>query len=738
MDRPHAQLLLEQMLGPAAQFRAGQWEAIDLAANQRRRLLVVQRTGWGKSVVYFLAAKILRDAGAGPALLISPLLSLMRNQILASQKLGIRAVTIHSENAHEWDSVEAALRENAADLLMISPERLANRDFLDKLLPLVSGHIGLFIVDEAHCISDWGHDFRPDYRRIVRVLRLLPAGIPVLCTTATANNRVVRDIETQIPGLHVLRGPLVRTSLKLYTLKLDTQAERMAWLAHFLPQLPGNGIVYTLTVQDARRVAEWLKSRGINARAYHADLDGGERIAVENQLLQNELKALVATVALGMGFDKPDLGFVIHFQRPGSVVAYYQQVGRAGRAVDSAFGILLSGQEDDEIQEYFITTAFPPLEVIEGVLKVLGPGGAMTLEDLGAHLNYTRGAMEKALRLLEVEGAVEHNKAGYSRTANRWRPDVARFARVTQHRRDELAEIKRYVEHSGCLMEFLSRALDDPAAARCGKCMNCCGKTQRQPVPSELVQEVVSFLRGDSLVLTPRLRWPKPLLPDLEHALPQGLERFESGKPKVMIPENLRAAAGRVLCVYGDSGWGGEVARGKYEAGRFGDDLIRAATRLVKEQWQPDPAPEWVTCIPSERHSELVRDLAQRMATELGLPFMPSLRKCHSTAPQKEMQNSPMQVRNLLKAFEVIDAGARLHGSTDAAQPKAHRFIERLRHLGAGQPAPSVVLPPRPVLLVDDMVDSGWTLTLAATLLRIHGSGPVYPFALAKASARGG
>ena len=366
----------------------------------------------------------------------------------------------------------------------------------------------MFVVDEAHCISDWGHDFRPDYRRIVRILRLLPPKVPVLCTTATANDRVVQDIESQIANLHILRGPLVRRSLKLFNIKLDGQADRLAWLAHFLPQLPGSGIIYTLTVQDARRAAAWLQQQGIAARPYHADLEAHERIEAEQQLLSNEVKALVATVALGMGFDKPDLGFVIHFQRPGSVVAYYQQVGRAGRAVDSAFGILLSGREDDEIQEYFINSAFPPLEVMTGVLEVLGKAGTLTLDQIGAELNHGRGAMEKALKLLEVEGAVEHDQAGYTRTANPWRPDTARFEQVTRRRYAELAEIKRYVEHPGCLMEFLARALDDPAAAPCGKCMNCSGQTQRRAAPPELVQAAVDFLRHDALVLEPRTAGP--------------------------------------------------------------------------------------------------------------------------------------------------------------------------------------------------------------------------------------
>jgi ATP-dependent DNA helicase RecQ len=711
VDRESALILLRQMLGPRAEFREGQWEAIGLVANQGRRVLVVQRTGWGKSVVYFLAAKILRDAGAGPALLISPLLSLMRNQILAAEKLGIRAKTLHSENVHEWEEVQKALGANEADVLLISPERLANQKFLQELLPLIQGKIGMFVVDEAHCISDWGHDFRPDYRRIVRILRLLPAGVPVLCTTATANDRVVKDIETQIPKLHILRGPLVRRSLKLFNIKLDDQAERMAWLAHFLPKLQGNGIIYTLTIQDARRVAAFLKQQGIVARAYHADLEGGERIGAERLLLENDVKALVATVALGMGFDKPDLGFVIHFQRPGSVVAYYQQVGRAGRAVDSAYGVLLSGREDDEIQDYFIRTAFPPAKILEEVVRELAKSNGMTVEELSGELNYPYTTLEKALKLLEVDGAVEREGSKYLRTANRWKPDVARAERVTQHRLDELAEIKGYVEHTGCLMEFLSRALDDPTAAPCGKCMNCTGKTQRNSPPQELVQAAVNFLRSDTLILEPRLKWPKPVVEEIAKAWPAAVEFFDTGKPKAMMPKALCAEEGRALCVYGDAGWGEAVAHGKYEVGGFSETLITASAELIQRIWKPTPAPEWVTAIPSQRHSELVREFAERLAEKLGLPFLPALHKRGQTPPQKEMQNSAMQVRNLLRAFDIV-------GVTSA--PKGFK------------------IPTGPVLLVDDVVDSRWTLTWTAVLLRQHGSGPVYPFALAKASLRGG
>ena len=704
MNRSQSELLLKQMLGPDAIFREGQWEAIDWIANERKRMLVVQRTGWGKSVVYFLATKILRDAGAGPTLLISPLLALMRNQIAMAERLGIRAHTIHSQNFEEWPQVEADLNANCCDVLLISPERLGNSEFFQRLLPLMQGRIGLFVVDEAHCISDWGHDFRPDYRRIVRVLSLLPPGVPILCTTATANNRVVEDVLAQIPNLQVLRGPLTRQSLKLFNIQLSDQAARLAWLAHFLPQLPGSGIVYCLTIRDTKRVAAWLQRKGITARAYHADLDAEERIRAEQMLIANELKALVATVALGMGFDKPDLGFVVHFQRPGSVVAYYQQVGRAGRAVGNAFGILLSGREDDEIQDYFIRSAFPSAHVMLEVLRALEGVDGFTIDELGSVLNYSRGMLEKALKLLEVDEAVRRERNVFVRTSNPWTPDMLRAEQVTRHRLEELEQIQRYVAHTGCLMEFLARALDDPNPTRCGKCMNCAGRTTRQQPPALLLREAVEFLRGDVIVLEQRTRWPGPALGEMRAAMPYAVGTVKKGGgPSIVIPAALRAQEGRALCLYGDAGWGRKVAAGKYEAGTFCDALVEASAKLIREKWNPQPAPEWITAVPSRSRPELVNHFAAQLAARLGLPFSPLIHKLRETKPQKEMQNSVIQVRNLLTAFEVT-----------------------------GQP------PATPVILVDDLVDSRWTMTMLAVLLQERGCGPVYPFALAQATPQNG
>jgi ATP-dependent DNA helicase RecQ len=699
MNRAEAESLLREMLGADKSFRAGQWEAIETAAMRKQRVFVLQRTGWGKSIVYFIATKILRDGGSGPALLISPLLALMRNQIEAARNIGLRPVTIHSENRDEWEAAQAALMQNECDILLISPERLANAEFLRAVLPRFQNSIGLFIVDEAHCISDWGHDFRPDYRRIVRVLERLPPSVPVVCTTATANNRVVQDVVAQIRNLQVQRGPLTRASLKLFNIKLSDQSERLAWLAQFVPRLPGSGIIYCLTISDTRRAAAWLLQNGIAAREYHSDVESQDKLESERMLLANECKALVATVALGMGFDKPDLGFVIHFQRPGSVIAYYQQVGRAGRAVDEAYGILLSGREDDEIQDYFIRSAFPPAETMLQVLGELGSGAGASINELMGRLNCRRGVIDKALKLLEVDGAVTRYKNTYVRTPNAWTPDLLRSEQVTANRRAELEEIKRYVDHTGCLMEFLARALDDPAPARCGKCMNCTGRTKRQSAPADLVRSAIEFLRGDTVIIDPRKQWPGATLIQIQRAMPEAIGLSKEGKAKTTIPDHLRLEEGRALCIYGDAGWGRVVAEGKYEAQHFSDQLVEAAAKIIRNRWQPQPAPEWITCVPSKRKPLLVRNFAQALARRLNIPFRAAIEKIRETEPQKRMENSAQQVRNLLEAFS----------------------IER-------------DILTAPVILVDDVIDSGWTLTMVGALLRINGSGLVFPFALARAT----
>ncbi|MDT8898314.1 MAG: RecQ family ATP-dependent DNA helicase [Thermanaerothrix sp.] len=677
---------LHQMLGDGAEFRPGQWEAIEKVAIHKQRALVVQPTGWGKSLVYFIATRLLRDEGKGLTLLVSPLLSLMRNQIAMAKRIGIRAYTINSNNEEEWPSVERALWQDACDVLLIAPERLANHKFQNLLTNVIRGRIGLFVVDEAHCISDWGHDFRPDYRRIVRILKALPPNVPVLGTTATANDRVLTDIREQLgEDLLILRGPLARKSLYLQNIVLHNQSERLAWLAENLPRLPGSGIVYCLTVPDTEQVAAWLKSQGIAAEAYHSRSEKREEL--EQRFLRNEIKVLVATVALGMGFDKSDVGFVIHYQRPGSPIAYYQQIGRAGRSLDHAYCILLTGDEDEDIQDYFIESAFPPVHVFNQVHQTLAQNSGLSLNQLMAKINVSKGMLEKTLKILEVEGHIGrlngHNSSYFARSQT-LNLDTERIERITQLRRHEQTQMREYIYHQGCLMAFLQQALDDPYAEPCGHCAQCRGEGLPTSVSTDLVLKAEDFLKHEIILLPPRKQLPPGLVPDLS-----------------FLSSSYQNATGRALCRYGRVGWGRLVRSGKYEEGRFADELVEAAAQLIKEVWNPNPFPQWVTAIPSRRRPHLVPDFAQRLAQRLGLPFYPVLERIADAPPQKDMQNNYMQAKNVLNTIKI-----------------------------------SGKVLPGPVLLVDDVFDSGWTMTIAGYLLRKNGSGIVYPFALAQATAR--
>jgi ATP-dependent DNA helicase RecQ len=680
--------LLRELAGPDAVFREHQLDAVTDLVAHRRRVLCVQRTGWGKSAVYFLATALLRRQGAGPTVLISPLLALMRNQIEAAERLGIRAVTVNSTNRDEWDAVRDRLDADDVDLLLISPERLNNVQFRERMLPLFIERVGLLVVDEAHCVSDWGHDFRPDYRRIRDVLAALPPDVAVLGTTATANDRVVADVSEQFKvgsdaaHLTVYRGPLARASLRLEVVKLPGAAERLAWLATWLPRFDGSGIVYCLTKRDTDTVAEWLNSRGISAIAYSGEVTDEERVQAEGRLQRNEVKAVVATSALGMGYDKPDLGFVVHFQAPSSAIAYYQQVGRAGRGVDEAHVVLLRGHEDRAIQDFFIETAFPSKELVEEVLDLVAGGrGPVTIPSLQADVNLGRGRLEALLKVLDVEGAVAREGSGWVRTGAPWTYDEQRYSEVTAMRRAEQAAMFAYGEDGRCLMQALRCELDDPQAEPCGRCAVCAGPRFDAPVDATLAREAYALVRSRPIVLTVRRQTPRT-----------------ADEPGRKIPPEVQLEDGRALARAGDGGWDGLVRQGR-TAGRFDDELVTASADLVR-RWRPDPAPAWVTAVPSRRSGDLVPDFAARLAAALGLPFVPVLERVGDNPPQREMANSAQQVANVRSEFRVT-----------------------------GSP------PDGAVLLVDDVRYSGWTLAMVGGQLRMKGAGPVHPLVLSLAGA---
>ena len=667
-----------------ATFRDGQEDAIRHIVAGKGRLLVVQKTGWGKSFVYFIATKLLREAGSGPALLISPLLSLMRNQVQAARRMGLNAEAIHSENPTDHARIEAAFLNDQVDILLITPERFANQRFSTHVLGPVAGTISLLVIDEAHCISDWGHDFRPHYRLLERIVKTLPPNLRLLATTATANNRVMKDLVSVLgPKLEVSRGNLNRRSLTLQSISMPSQAERLAWLAEKLTTLDGNGIIYTLTVRDANRVAEWLKSRGLNVEAYTGDT-GLRREALEQALLNNEVKALVGTTALGMGFDKPNLAFVIHYQSPGSVVHYYQQVGRAGRALDSAYGILLSGDEEANITDWFIDAAFPTRREVDDVIEALEaePEG-LSVPGLLAQLNINKGRIEKTIDLLALESPAPIAKEGskWQLTASTLNESFwQRADRLTGLRRDEQQQMQDYVNLPfGEHMAFLIEALDGDSTGISPPSLPQLSRN----VDAALVREAVAFLRRTSLPFEPRKKWPDGGMPNY------GV--------KGMISAGHQSQPGKALCVWGDAGWGSLVRLGKYHDGKFAEDLVEACVKMIRE-WGPLPKPIWVTCVPSLRHPDLVPNFSKRLAAALGLPFHLVIEKTDDRPEQKTMANSTQQARN-------IDGSLALNGHP---------------------------VPHGPVILVDDMVDSRWTLTVAAWLLRKSGSGEVWPMALSQ------
>ncbi|HEY4279916.1 MAG TPA: DEAD/DEAH box helicase [Conexibacter sp.] len=713
---------------PDAGFRDGQLEAIRDVVEDRARVLCVQRTGWGKSAVYFVATALLREQGAGPTLIVSPLLALMRNQIAGAERLGLRAHTINSTNRDEWDGIRTALAAGETDLLLISPERLNNPRFRDELLPLFAASVGLLVIDEAHCISDWGHDFRPDYRRVKEMLDALPAGVAVLGTTATANDRVVRDVMDQLgvgageqqagsgadvdggapsaapgaaaPGgapLRSYRGPLGRNSLRLEALELPRPAERLAWLVEQLPQLPGSGIVYTLTKRDAEQVASFLVANGISALAYSGEQPTEERIAAEERLLRNDVKALVATSALGMGYDKADLEFVVHYQAPGSVVSYYQQVGRAGRGVEHAEVVLLRGSEDRRIQDFFIEQAFPAQEKVAAVLAELQAAGDVgegrTTRELMAVVNLGAGRIEAMLKILDVEGAVRRDGTRWSAVpGSDWRYDGARYAQITALRRAEQEAMAAFGTDGRCLMRTLQEELDDPDPADCGRCSVCAGPRYATPPSPRLVEQAQRHLRSRPLVLEQRKMAPDPA----------GTMR--------KIPAGALIEPGWALARIGDGGWWPAIERG-LRAGRLDDELAVALADAIRgggagasngsatAALSASAGVDWVASVPSVAAGAIVEQLAEQVARQLGVPRLRLLERREQRPPQREMANAAQQAANVRGAFAVVQAP-----------------------------------PPGVGVLVDDRRLSGFTLAMTGGQLRTAGASAIVPVALATLS----
>jgi len=681
--------ILKELYGEYANFREGQYEAIE-ATLTNKRTLVVQKTGWGKSLVYFIATKLNRRKGNGVTLIISPLLVLMENQIEAANKLGLNCGVLNStiKGKEAREEIITNLVQNQYDLFFITPESL----FKAEVQNIIGGlEIGLFVIDECHCISDWGHDFRLDYSNLYKIIELLPRNVSVLGTTATANDRVVNDLKQQFGDqVFVSRGPLTRQSLHIEILKLESAASRYAWMKKNIPILPGSGIIYCLTRRDCENLTNYLTENGIEAMPYYSDAMRDEQNSIaEKRLMENKIKVLVATVKLGMGYDKPDISFIIHYQQPGSVVSYYQQIGRAGRSIPNAYCYLMTGQEDDSILNYFIENAFPTEEQAQIIVRTLEKNDGLTIAELEQYCNLKRSKVSQFLTFLENEGYVYKERSKYYRSATAYSYNGNHYDQIKQMKYHEKALMKDYIQTQECLSKYVVNALDDLDATHCGKCYNCTGNyiiNWLLPPTAEEIHDVQMYLNSRYLKIDPRKKWPSYV------AGPDGKNKIELSHQNEI---------GIVLGKYGDSGYGKMVVHDKYQADKYSEELIEKSVSILKNQIN-QLAITAITNVPSCR-SKKVDHFALEVANRLGLQYLDLFEKLKSPQ-QKEMENSFHQAKNALNSIKL----------------KSNIPISEN------------------VILIDDIVDSRWTLTVCGWFLKNSGANVVFPFCLADSSELGG
>ena len=674
--------IIKKLYGLDANFRDGQYEAIEATMTQKR-VLVVQRTGWGKSLVYFVCTKLMRQIGKGVTVVVSPLLVLMENQIEAAIKLGLRCDVLNSNTQERRSEILNNLENNALDLVLITPETLFSDEVQTRLKNI---NIGLFVIDEAHCISDWGHDFRLEYGQLKKVISTLPQTVPILATTATANNRVVKDLENQLgSNVYVSRGPLTRESLSIQVLKMSTKIERYAWILENINKLTGSGIIYCLTQRDCDHLSDFLKKNGISAEAYYSrGSKEGELLnkEIEKRFQNNEIKAIVATIKLGMGYDKEDIAFVIHFQMPSNIVSYYQQIGRAGRNIERAYTFLMFGKEDEDIINYFINTAFPTEEEVTAIMNYISDSDGVKMQQISSALNISQTRLDKAISFLRHDGFLIKDKSTYYATPKPFVYDKSRYDSITATRIAEMEQLKELAYTSKCYSKFVVECLDDESAYECGHCANCVGKDILPSVPStEMIHKAEEYINGLVIGIKPRKKWP--------------LSDYTKNS---FIPSPNKP--GICISKYGDPGYGKLVKNDKYgQQERFCDELLEKSVDILRPLIK-EKGINYITCVPSRR-SEIVYDFSKRLADALGITFVKLLQKNIDTQ-QKEMENSSYQCSNAMRSYSLLES----------------------------------VQVPEKILLVDDVVDSGWTLTVCGYCLSSGGCKEVYPFALADSSQR--
>ena len=677
-----ATAIIKSLYGANASFRDGQYEAIEATMTQKRTL-VVQRTGWGKSLVYFVCTKLMRERGKGVTMVVSPLLVLMQNLIESAEKMGLKCDVLNSAVKDRREDILTSLEDNELDLILITPETLF-ADEVQKRLRNIS--IGLFVIDEAHCISDWGHDFRLDYGNLRKIVQQLPANVPILATTATANDRVIADLQKQLGDkVYVSRGPLTRDSLYIQVLNKPDKIERYAWILENVPKLEGSGIIYCLTQRDCDYLSEFLKKNKVSAAAYYSrDGEDGEKLnrEIEEKFRTNKLKVIVATIKLGMGYDKGDIAFVIHYQMPSNIVSYYQQIGRAGRNIDKAYIFLMYGKEDEEILNYFINTAFPTEQETKKIVDYIGDRDGVRIGQIVSAMNIRKSRIDKAIAFLINDGFIRKDRGTYYITPKKFVYDREHYDAITAIRKNEMEQMKRLAQTKECYSKYIVSCLDDKTARECSHCSNCLG---REIIPSAVSEKFIhiaeEYVNKLIIPIEPRKRWAS------------------SSETRATKIEYINQT-GFCISKYGDAGYGELVKQGKYsKEKRFSDELAGKSAEILKSFVQENKI-RHICCVPSLR-SDLVKEFTLRLASSLKLEFVDALEKTEARQ-QKEMENSAHQCANAYTSFWVKD-GVRI---------------------------------PKNILLVDDVVDSKWTFTVCGYRLMEAGAEKVFPFALADSSNR--
>ena len=665
MDRTAAERQLKAVFGFDT-FYDEQWATIERLLKGER-ILLIEKTGFGKSLCYQFPAIIF----GAVTVIFSPLLALMRDQVNKLNSFGIAAQCINSEQSAEQntDILQQAI-DGKLKILYIAPERQENDIWLEKVREI---KLSMVVVDEAHCISVWGHDFRPAFRRIISLVKLLPRDLPVLATTATATQRVEHDIMGQMgAGLHIIRGNLLRGNFLLYVIKVNSDEEKMAWLAEYSDKLEGTGILYTGTRSDAETWSRWLEFMGISSVSYHAGLDPASRIEVEQGLMSNRWKIIVSTNALGMGIDKPDIRFVIHTQIPQSPLHYYQEIGRAGRDSKPAKIILLYGPDDTALPLSFIESAKPAISKYERVTESIKNellSEKEIVKKVDIKLNQFRVIKADLLEQLIIREVKNGRIKKYEYIFGAPSLNTQRFEELRTAKKADLKHMINYVDTPTSRMKYLCDFLGDVTDRDFTNCDN-------------------TGLEKLTILLTSE--WKHKINEFRENYFPELL--VESRLSKNLVN-------GVAASYYGVSTVGQAIHRCKYDGGGdFPEYLLQLTIMAFRKRFGGEHF-DLLVYVPPTKSGSLVRNFAMKLSAALKIPVSHGLIKTRQTAEQKMFENSYSKKDNVSAAFSY---------ENPAEVPGKH------------------------ILLFDDIFDSGATLKEIGKLFSKLDAAIIAPLVIAK------